>query len=199
MANAVKNGLGDAFSEVMERARRGDRDALATMYRCYHARIAAALRRRLPVALRSKYDTLDLAQSVFMDVMRDLPRFDDRGERAFLALLTRRAENKIRDKLRRHLGKSGRRAERRLATDAQVPVANDSESPAPDTFDDFARLRRVLDGLDAADRTMLRLHAQGATFARIASELGLVNAEAARKRHARILAGLRDRWTNERR
>jgi RNA polymerase sigma factor (sigma-70 family) len=183
----------------MEKARLGDRDALATMYRCYHARIAAALRRRLPAALRAKYDTMDLAQSVFMDVMRDLPRFDDRGERAFVALLTRRAENKIRDKLRRHLGKDGRRAERRLATDAQFPAADAAEAAGPARFDDFARLRRVLDGLDAPDRAMLRLHAQGATFARIASELGLVSAEAARKRHARILAGLRDRWTNERR
>lgn len=194
----LKGRLGDAFPEVFERARLGDRDALATMYRLYLPRISGVVRRRLPPALRSKYDTMDLAQSVFVDVMRGLPQILDQGERAFLGLLTMRVENKVRDKLRRHLGRSGRRAEERLGTGAEPPAAGAGDA-GPDGVDEFDKLRRMLDAVDPREREILRLHAQGASFARIASELALVSADAVRKRHARTLAGLRERWTNDRR
>ena len=58
--------------------------------------VMATIRRRLLPPLRRRYDTMDLSQSVFREVLRDLPRFEDRGEPAFVRWLAIKSENKTR-------------------------------------------------------------------------------------------------------
>jgi RNA polymerase sigma factor (sigma-70 family) len=183
-----------AFSDVLARARAGDADAVAALYARHSRRVMAIVRRRLSPMLRAKYDTMDLAQSVFLEVLRELPRLDDKGEAAFAHLLAIKAENKVRLKLRRHLGKSGVRAERRLASDADPPAADAHVGAALEGVEDSVKLRRLLDEFDADAREILRLHGDGRPFAEIASTLGLASADAARKKHARLVAALRGRW-----
>src|SRR5437870_13912762 len=100
------------FSAVLVRARDGDAAAVAALFDRYGRVVLGAVRRRLSADLRRRYDSMDLAQSVFADVLRALPRIKDRGEGGFVRLLTLKAENKVRDKLRRHVGRNGRRRER---------------------------------------------------------------------------------------
>ncbi len=183
-----------AFSVVLARARDGDAEAIADLYARHSRRVMAIVRRRLSPMLLAKYDTMDLAQSVFLEVLRELPRLDDKGEPAFANLLAIKAENKIRLKLRRHLGKSGGRAERRLASDADPPAADAHVGAALEGVEDAVKLRRLLDDFDAGAREILRLHGDGRSFAEIASTLGLPSADAARKKHARLVAALRGRW-----
>jgi len=196
MARGRSDSLGDAFSDVMARARRGDADAVAAIFSCYHGSVRAAVRQRLPAGLRSKYDTADVAQSVFTDLIRGLPRIEDLGERAFLRLLTRRVENKVRDKMRRHLGAGGRRAEKRLETDDDRLARDDDAARTLDSLDELAKMRRQLDGLDVTSLRVLQQHVEGRTFSEIAEALELSSADAARKRHERTVAALRRRWAS---
>lgn len=186
---------GSGFSDVLARARAGDADAVASLYERHARRVMAIVRRGLSPALRAKYDTLDLAHSVFVEVLRELPRLEDRGEQAFARLLAIKAENKVRTKLRRHLGDGGRRREIRLASecDDSLPAADCADAAAAERDDD-AKLAGVLAGMDPTARTIVRLRAEGASFADIAATTGLVGAEAARKRHARALVALRRGW-----
>jgi RNA polymerase sigma factor (sigma-70 family) len=182
------------FSQLLERARGGDAQAAGELYQRHAHRVLTIVRRRLPVALRAKYDSMDLAQSVFAEMLRDLPRIEDRGERAFVSLLAAKASGKIAMKLRHHLGRSGQHAERRLATDAE-PADSASEAPLKAERDDeLAKLEHVVEGLDETSRRVLRMRAVRRSFASIADELGLASPDAARKRYARALVELRERW-----
>jgi RNA polymerase sigma factor (sigma-70 family) len=184
---------GGAFSELMARARRGEAAAVAELYERHAARVMTVVRMRLSPLLRAKYDTLDLAHSVFLDVLRRLPRIEDRGERAFARLLAIQAENKVRMKLRRHLGRGGARAERPLPSDddEQAPAASDGDAAVG--ADERAKLRTLVSGLDATTREVLRLYGEGRSFEQIAATLSITPA-AARKRRLRAIATMRDLW-----
>jgi RNA polymerase sigma factor (sigma-70 family) len=195
--DATPTGAADrsaGFSELLARARMGDSAAVAALYQAHARRVMAIVRRRLSPALRAKYDTMDLAQSVFVEVLRELPRLTDKGEAAFANLLAVKAENKVRLKLRRHVGPNGRRREARLGSDDGRPARDADVAAAAASRDDDAKLTRILSELDATSRRIMRLHSEGASFGDIAAGLGLDSAEAARKRHARALLSLRRRW-----
>src|SRR5688572_8347437 len=97
-----------AHSDLIAAARSGDDVSAVALWSRYGAVVRGAIRKRLSPSLRRRYDTDDIAQSVFADLLRDLARFEDRGENAFKHWLYLKAENKVRDKLRRVLGR-GRR------------------------------------------------------------------------------------------
>lgn len=195
-STAVTDGGAD-FSATLRRAQGGDPSAVADLYLRFAPRIHAAIRPRLPASLRRRYDTSDVAQSVFAEVLRDLPRLEDRGEAAFASLLHLKAVNKIRRRLKRDLGRGGIRAEVRLGTDE--PLAARVRTPDEDAAagEDDVRLHRLVADADPGTRTMLRMRGEGRSFAAIADALGLPTADAARKRHARAIAELRARWRSD--
>jgi DNA-directed RNA polymerase specialized sigma24 family protein len=193
----MKNGEAKTraeFPALFAKARLGDRDAIALLYERYGTAILSAVRRGLSPELRRKYDSMDLAHSVFADVIRTLPRLEDRGEGAFVRLLTIKAQNKVKTKLRRHVGANGARREHRLAThfDRAAPPAEAAARAA--VFDDDAKLRRLIAGLDDVSREVLRRRGDKEPFARIAADLQLPSADAARKKYARVILELRRRW-----
>ena len=108
------------FSELLEEAKRGRQHAFSELHRRYQFKVLARVRDRLTPSLRRRYDTLDLSQSVFLEVLRDLPDFENRGERAFRNWLYIKAENKVRTKLRRQLGREGARRETTLEGTSDV-------------------------------------------------------------------------------
>jgi RNA polymerase sigma factor (sigma-70 family) len=191
---SIERPAAQDFSSLLSRARAGDAEAVAALYERHAGRVMAIVRRRLSPLLRVKYDTMDLAQSVFVEVLRELPKFEDRGESAFANLLAVKAENKVRLKLRRHVGPGGRRREDRLGSEVrELPDATDVVAAAS-SRDEDAKLARVLSELDATSRSIMRLHSEGVSFEQIAAALGLPGADAARKRHARALTAARRRW-----
>lgn len=184
------------FSELLEAAKRGERDALAKLHERYAPAVLASVRAGLSPLLRRHYDSLDLRQSVFEDVLRDLPRFEDRGEQAFRSWVRIKAENKLRSKLRKHLGVGGRQRQRRLDTDAASSLTSAASSPDVEVVstDEQRRLRLLIQELDAVDRDVVAMRAEsGAAFGEIARSLGLPSADSARKRYVRALVRLRER------
>lgn len=187
------------FAELLRRAKAGDASAFAEIDARHGKAILLRIRDRLPNVLRRHYDSLDLRQSVVAEVLRDLHRFEDRGEDAFRNWLYLKAENKIRSKLRRHLGKDGARAAASLDdVDDEPPSPAPSPATQAGDADDAAALRDVFAGLDDEDREVLALRTElGLPFAEIASRVGLPTADAARKRYARALLLLRGRMERE--
>jgi RNA polymerase sigma-70 factor, ECF subfamily len=191
----------DDFSAVLARARAGDSAAFEALHHAFADRVLATVRRDLSPLLRRRYDTMDLAQSVFVEVLRDLPRFEDRGEGPFVRWLQLKAENKVRQKLRRSLRPSGGPREVALGETAERSLAARSAGPdgaAGEDEDrrlDAARAQALLCELDPVQQDVVRLHDQeGLTFRQVAERLGLPSEDAARMRHARALLALRKRW-----
>lgn len=57
----------------------GDEEAIASLYALYRQSMIALIHRRLGHTLHGLMESVDLVQSVWKDVLDDLPRFEDRG------------------------------------------------------------------------------------------------------------------------
>jgi len=190
--------VGTDFTALLRKAQQGDAEALRELHARYESRVLAVVHRRLAPALRSRCDTADVAQSVFEDVLRDLPKFEDRGEEAFRHWLYLKAENKIRDAWRRRCRPDGGPREAPLETSDGDRVAGRRRGPATQAgdADDVARLRAVVATLSSGQREILSLRDdEGLAFGQIAERLGLAGADAARMRYARVLVTIRERWS----
>lgn len=177
------------FTQILARARRGDRAAVDALWARHQTAVRGLLARRMNPLLRAGYDTDDLAQSVFAEMLRDLPRLEDQGEDKFRHWLYIKAENKVRGKLRKALRGSRTRALQGVGrTGPQGGTAPDR----PEAAEEQVRLQSALETLDETSRAVVRLkHHQGLAYDEIAACLGLASPEAARKRHARALLDLR--------
>jgi RNA polymerase sigma factor (sigma-70 family) len=182
------------FSDLIRRAREGDGEALSLLYEEHVSRVLAAIRSRLSAPLRRKYDTLDLGHSVYLEVLRDLPGFEDRGETAFRSWLSIKAESKVREKFRKDLFPAGGRREVTLLPGDTLRPSPEEASPlsCASRNEKERGVRRALDALDARHREVLRLRNEDVlTFAEVAGWMDLPSAEAARKLYARALLRLR--------
>lgn len=183
------------FTELLRRAKAGDGAALTQLHARYERRVLGVVRRRLGPALRRRRDSSDFVQSVFEDVLRDLPRLEDRGEEAFRHWLYLKSENKVRDAWRRGVGRDGNPREAELPSSDEPVGAGCGPATEAGDADEAVRLRTVFASLPAAQRDVIALRSvEGLGFAEIAVRLGLPGADAARMRYARALVALRARW-----
>jgi RNA polymerase sigma-70 factor (ECF subfamily) len=181
--------VGEHFTQLLARARRGDRTAVDALWARHQAAVRGLLARRMNPLLRAGYDTDDLAQSVFAEMLRDLPRLEDRGEDKFRHWLYIKAENKVRGKLRKSLRGARIRA---LQGDGRLGMRGANSADRPEAAEERLRLQSALEALEETSRAVVRLkHDQGLAYDEIAACLGLASPEAARKRHARALLDLR--------
>jgi RNA polymerase sigma-70 factor (ECF subfamily) len=182
------------FEAILEGARAGDPAAVEELHRRFAPAVFARVRSRQPLALRRWYDTADIGQSVFLEVLRDLPRFEDRGEQAFRHWLYVKAENKVRMKLRKDVGPGKRRWQAPLeAYDATA--RGDGPVTAASAREERARLERALKALEPAQRNLIQLRTRdGLSYADMAERLALPSSDAARVRYARALLALREQW-----
>ena len=92
----------DKTVDLVERAKRGDQEALNLL--C--ARYLRSLRRwasgRLPRWARDMTDTDDLVQETFIRAIKCMPSFESRHEGALQAYLRQAIVNRIKDEVRRH-------------------------------------------------------------------------------------------------
>jgi RNA polymerase sigma factor (sigma-70 family) len=186
------------FSEMLRRARSGDRDAAAALFEVCRGRLERSARRELGPHLRHRYDTADIAQSVFGDFLRGLPRFEDRGEDAFLAWFDGAVRHKVADKARRGMDADGRAREERLDTRQGdgAPAATPAPDAAQEQAEEEARVTRLLGTMDPTQRAVICLFLdEGLAWDDVARRLSLPSGGAARLRYVRALAALRERWT----
>ncbi len=180
--------------DLAGRARHGDRDAFDALIRRSQPRIARLVRVRMGAELRAVEESGDVVQSALADAMRDLPRFDDRGEGSFLRWLTCVVENKIRHHVR-DLQRDCRDPKRAVPLSATGAAQCAQREPSPSahavTQETEERYRIAMDQLASIDREVVLLHVElGWTHQDIAEALGLTSADAVRKRVTRAVARL---------
>jgi RNA polymerase sigma-70 factor (ECF subfamily) len=165
--------MDDLSLTLLARLGDGDEQAAEEVFRRYEPYLRKVVRRRLPPGLRAKFDSLDVVQSVWLDVLRGLKRagwhFPDAAHlRAFLVKATR---NRLIDRARHHRPS----LEHQQALPAG-PGAAEPTSPEP-------RPSQVVGAGDAWDRLLalcppehhelLRLKRAGLGVPEIAARVGL--------------------------
>jgi RNA polymerase sigma factor (sigma-70 family) len=188
--------MSEEFAGLIDAAKRGDQTALSRLYNEYLTDVLPVVRRRLRGSLRREFDTLDIGHSVFIEVLRDLPRFEVRGEPAFRRWLSIKVENLIHTKFRKRLRK-GLRREVTIQTGIAPGEFSGEPGPLSHTIRDEedTRLYASLEMLDEHYRRALLLRdEESLSFAEIAAWMNLPSPDAARKLYARALLRLRLLW-----
>jgi RNA polymerase sigma factor (sigma-70 family) len=160
------------LDNLLNRLNEGDVAAAELVYQEYQPYLRMLISRRLRPALRAKFDTMDVVQSVWADLLAGIRRagwqFPDRAH--LQAFLVRLARNRFLDYCRKH----------RHAVAREVPLSPDS--PATDVACDQPRPSEVARRDELWDRMLalsprnhhelLRLKSQGMTFAEIGARTG---------------------------
>lgn len=143
--------------DVLDRARGGDKDVLAALFRSLQPQLLRYLRGRLPDAAE------DLAAHTWLDAVRNLHRFTG-GPEDFRRWLFTIARRRVQDELRRRT----RRPE--VATGSPPEVTTDDELHVRDELAWALALVRRLPG-DQADAVLLRVVA-GMDVSQVAEVMG---------------------------
>jgi RNA polymerase sigma factor (sigma-70 family) len=161
------------LDRLLDRLNGGDATAAEEVFRAYEPYLQMLVRRQLRPALRAKFDSMDVVQSVWADVLEGFEksdwRFEDRAHlEAFLARLTR---NRFLDRCRKH--RNALEREERLSDDSPAgAVASDQPRPS-----EFAQRDELWDQMLAlcppAHHELLHLKRQGLSLAEIAARTGL--------------------------
>ena len=151
----------------------GDMAAAEQVFLAYEPYLRKAVRRQLPAPLRSKFDSADILQSVWADVLRGFReagwRFLDADHlRGFLFVATR---NRLIDRIRQHQ-KAVEREEPLGEGDRQhfLPSPQPRPSEVAQADDLWAR---ILAHCPPEHRPILGLRRQGYSLAEIAQRTGL--------------------------
>ena len=90
-----------ATTDLLQRARQGDQDALNDLFRRQLPSLRRWARGRLPKWTRDLRDTEDLVQETLTQTLRHVDAFEPRHEGALQAYLRQALMNRIRDEIRR--------------------------------------------------------------------------------------------------
>lgn len=162
-----------SLEQLLERLNNGDYAAAERIYEAYEAYLRLIVRRQISAALRAKFDSVDIVQSVWVDLLAGFReagwRFSDPAQlRAFLVRTTR---NRFIDRLRQHqrwLEKEQPLAEMEGPESPCSPEAAPSEEAQAREM--WARLLKLC---PPDHRELLRLKQQGFSPAEIAARTGL--------------------------
>ena len=174
----------ESLDSLIEKLGCGDSGAAAQAFVAYEPYLRKVVRRLLPITLRPKFDSMDVVQSVYGDVLCALrsggARFTSPGQlRAFLVRATR---NRFIDRLRQH--QPAVRRERALGDaegdgvddTADTAAAHVPPSPRPRPSEEAEARElwaRLLALCPPQYHRLLDLRRHGATAAEIAAELGM--------------------------
>lgn len=177
----------DKMAELVMRARGGDRDAVAEIYRNYGPRLLNLIRSRLSPKLRRRVESTDLLQSAFATALRDFDLFEMRQEKSLLHWLSVITTRKV-AQLARSLGRERRDPQREVGIDAASAAAGSRAGPSTQVQENEEQ-RRVDDALNRLEEPyrqaiILRDYA-GLEFEELARRLDRPSADAARKLHTK--------------
>jgi RNA polymerase sigma-70 factor (ECF subfamily) len=162
-----------SLDELLERLCGGDNAAAEQVFVTYEPYLRKVVRRQLPSRLRSRFDSMDIVQSVWRDLLDGFRhagwRFANSTQlRAFLVKVTR---NRFLDRVRQHSTVLERELPLGEVDPAQLPAAAE---PQPSQL---AEARELWDGLlnlcAPEHRELLELKRLGLTAAEIADRTGL--------------------------
>jgi RNA polymerase sigma-70 factor (ECF subfamily) len=176
----------DSTFELIDRARRGDQDALDRLFARHLRPLQRWASGRLPGWARGLADTDDLVQDTLLRTFKRMEGFEPRRVGALQAYLREAVLNRLRDELRR------RRRQPAMVELADVEIEGDA-SPLEDAIgqeavDDY---ERALDRLRPEEREAIIARIElGMTYPELAEALGKPSADAARKAAHRALLRL---------
>ena len=182
-------------------AKDGDESALDRLCTVYGPRVLWLVRIRMGKELRSKLESVDLVQDVFVSALKDLGNFTYKNEGDFVRWLSGITENRLRDNLDKlHADKRDIRKEVRLNT--HRPTIEDSFAAALEPIDattpsviiskreEFDKLAKAIDALKPEYREVIVLtKVEGLSYREIGDKLGR-SADAARMLFSRAMAAL---------
>jgi RNA polymerase sigma-70 factor (ECF subfamily) len=171
---------------LVERARAGDEAALDELIRRYLPRLQRWASGRLPAGARDLVDTGDIVQETVVKAVRNLDRFDARGDGALQAYLRQAINNRLADAYR---GVGRRPVDTVLRSD--LPAAAPSPLEQAIGAETLERYERGLARLKDEDRQAIVLRIELCYgYDDIAEMLGKSSAAAARVAVSRALARL---------
>jgi len=197
----LKDGLIDKTQQLLALAKDGNESAISQLWKVYGARVHWIMRLRMGRELRSKLESMDLAQDALVSALEGLRNFTYKNEGDFLRWLSTIAENRLRDNLDKlHADKRDIRKEVQLgpygpttsseAISAPEPIQATTPSVILSNKEDISKLEDAIDQLKPEYRDAIILaKLDGLSYKEMAERLGKSN-EAARKLVSRAMAAL---------
>lgn len=163
----------DQLDVMLEKLNCGDAAAAEAVFREYEPYLRTLVRRQIRPAMRSKFDSMDVVQSVWADVVEGLRdsnwHFADSTQ--LRAFLTRLARNRFLDRCRKH--RTALAHEERVG-DATMAGKIAGATPRPSEVAQRNELwQQMLALCPPAHHELLRLKRQGLGLAEIAARTGL--------------------------
>ena len=187
--------------KLVSLAQGGDSSALDQLCEVYGERVLRIVRLRMGRELRGKLESMDLVQDTFMEAVKDLGKFEYQNEGDFLRWVSKIAENRIRDNLKR-LHADKRDICREVPIDRHLSKTGDSPSRTPEPIrtttpsvimsisEELDRLENAMDLLKPEYREMIVLNQiEGLSFREMGDRLGK-SPDAIRMQIARAMASL---------
>ncbi len=163
----------DSLDTMLEKLTVGEPSAAEQLLRNYEPFLRAMVRRRLSPALRSKFDSMDVVQSIWTHVLAGLRerQWEFRDQAALKAFLARLTYNKFVSECRRN--STAVQRERPLSPETTGQLAS-SGLPRPSEVVQADELWETLLRLcPPAHRQILELRRQGLLLSEIAARVGL--------------------------
>jgi len=174
----------DKTQQLVILAKDGDESALERLYRVYGERVRWMVRFRMGKLLRSRLESMDLVQDVFVNAFGALGDFTYKNEGDFVRWLSKITQNALADNLdklhaaKRDIRKEHRFGSRNLATDnvrREVQAGLDSMTPSVimSKREDLAKLEKAIDELKSEYRDIILLSKiEGLSYKEIGKRLG---------------------------
>jgi RNA polymerase sigma-70 factor (ECF subfamily) len=162
----------DAMLDLLRRLEQGDDRAAEEVFVRFAPYLRIVVRRHLTPRLRAKFDSVDVVQSVWADLLRGFRngnwRFNDPAQ--LQAFLVRATHNRFLNRVRHH--------QRELESEQPLPAVGDvsvpSREPRPSEVAQANDLwQQMLDVCPPAHRDLLRLKREGLPLEELAARTGL--------------------------
>ena len=176
----------DSTFDLLERARRGDAEALDRVFARHLKPLQRWISGRLPRWARDMADTDDLVQDTLLQTFKRIEGFEPRRVGALQAYLRQAVLNRVRDELRR----KGRRPD---STDLEGVAVPEEGSPLEEAIgrEAVGNYERALQRLRPEEREAIIARVElGYSYEELAEALGKPSVDAARKAAQRALLRL---------
>jgi RNA polymerase sigma-70 factor (ECF subfamily) len=163
----------DPLETLLGKLSSGDVEAAERVFRAYEPMLRKVVRRRLPAPLRGRFDSIDIVQSVWADLLRGFReagwKFADAAHlRAFLLKVT---HNRFVDRCRQHLAAAEREQPLEGSMVEQLAAVGQAHPSEVAVANDL--WEQMLIHCPPAHRDLLKLRRQGLSVPEIAAQCGL--------------------------
>jgi RNA polymerase sigma-70 factor, ECF subfamily len=183
---AEHSGEAESTFQLIDRFRKGDRQALDELFARHLPRLQRWARGRLPQWARDLADTQDLVQETLLQTFKRIDVFEPEGEGALQAYLRQAVMNRIRDEIRRS-------ARKPVQAELQGTEVDSTLSPLEMAvgMEEIERYENALGRLRPQEREAIILRVElGYTYEELAGLLGKPTSSAAHKATKRALVRL---------